>query len=119
MTVNGWLRIGLYALVVLLLTKPMGLYLYRVYEGRSRPLARILGPLERLLYRLSGVDPEVEQDWKGYAVSMLVFSAFGLLVTYGIERFQGVLPWNPNRLGAVAPGLAFNTAASFTTNTNW
>ena len=119
MTVNGWLQIGLYALVVLLLTKPMGLYLYRVYEGRSRPLARVLGPLERLLYRLSGIDPEKEQDWKGYAVSMLVFSASGLLVTYLIERLQGVLPLNPNRLGAVAPDLAFNTAASFTTNTNW
>jgi len=119
MTVNGWLQIGLYALVILLLTKPMGLYLYRVYEGRSRPLARVLGPLERLLYRLSGVDPEKEQDWKGYAISMLAFSAFGLLVTYLIERLQGVLPLNPNQLGAVAPDLAFNTAASFTTNTNW
>ncbi|HSB21245.1 MAG TPA: potassium-transporting ATPase subunit KdpA [Anaeromyxobacteraceae bacterium] len=119
MTVNGWLQIGLYALVILLLTKPTGLYLYRVYEGRSRPLARVLGPLERLLYRLSGVDPEKEQDWKGYAVSMLAFSACGLLVTYLIERLQGVLPLNPNRLGAVAPDLAFNTAASFATNTNW
>src|SRR5574342_968810 len=103
MTVNGWLRIGLYALVVLLLTKPMGLYLYRVYEGRSRPLARVLGPLERLLYRLSGVDPEKEQDWKGYAISMLVFSALGLVVTYLIERLQGLLPLNPNQLGAVPP----------------
>src|SRR5512147_401531 len=112
MTVNGWVQIGLYALAILLLTKPMGLYLYRVYEGRSRPLARILGPLERVLYRLSGVDPEKEQDWKGYAISMLVFSAVGLIVTYGIERLQGVLPANPNKLGAVAPDLAFNTAAS-------
>ncbi len=119
MTVNGWLQIGLYALVVLLLTKPVGLYLYRVYEGRSRPLARVLGPLERLLYRLSGVDREKEQDWKGYTISMLVFSALGLLVTYGIERLQGLLPLNPNQLGAVPPDLAFNTAASFTTNTNW
>jgi K+-transporting ATPase ATPase A chain len=119
MTVNGWLQIGLYALVVFLLTKPMGLYLYRVFEGRSRPLPRILGPVERLLYRLSGVDPEKEQDWKGYATSMLVFSVLGLLVTYGIERLQGVLPLNPNKLGAVAPDLAFSTAASFTTNTNW
>jgi K+-transporting ATPase ATPase A chain len=119
MTVNGWLQIGLYALVVLLLTKPVGLYLYRVYEGRSRPLARVLGPLERLLYRLSGVDPEKEQDWKGYAISMLAFSALGLLVTYLIERLQGVLPLNPNALAAVPPDLAFNTAASFTTNTNW
>jgi K+-transporting ATPase ATPase A chain len=119
MTVNGWLQIGLYALVILLSTKPVGLYLYRVYEGRSRPLPRILGPFERLLYRLSGVDPEREQDWKAYAISMLVFSAVGLVVTYGIERLQGFLPANPNKLGAVAPDLAFNTAASFTTNTNW
>jgi K+-transporting ATPase ATPase A chain len=119
MTLHGWLQIGLFALAVLLLTKPVGLYLYRVYEGRSRPLPRILGPLERLLYRLTGVDPAAEQDWKGYATSMLLFSAFGMLVTYGLERLQGVLPGNPNALGAVPADLAFNTAASFTTNTNW
>ena len=119
MTTNGWLQIGLYSLAVLALTKPVGLWLFRVYEGERAPLSRLLGPLERVLYRLSGVDPRKEQDWKGYTVAMLLFSAFGLLGTYLIERLQGVLPANPNHLAAVAPDLAFNTAASFTTNTNW
>jgi K+-transporting ATPase ATPase A chain len=119
MTTNGWLQIGLYSLVVLVLTKPVGLWLYRVYETPRPPLWRLLGPLERLLYRLCGVDPKQEQDWKGYAAALLIFSAFGMLATYLILRLQGVLPGNPNHLAAVAPDLAFNTAASFTTNTNW
>src|SRR6266542_3622451 len=119
MTFNGWLQIGLYALVVLAITKPLGLYMYRVFEGERQPLPRVFGALERLLYRLCGVDPRKEQGWKGYAASMLVFSALGVLVTYAIERLQHVLPLNPQKLGAVAPELAFNTAVSFTTNTNW
>ncbi len=119
MTANGWLQIGLFALVIFALTKPLGLYVFRVFEGERRPLPRVFGPVERALYRLSGVDPTKEQDWKGYTISMLVFSALGLLVTYGIERLQHVLPLNPQHLGAVAPDLAFNTAVSFTTNTNW
>jgi K+-transporting ATPase ATPase A chain len=119
MNLHGWLQIALFSLLVLLLTKPVGIYLYRVYEGGRRPLPRVLGPVERLLLRLCGADPEKEQDWKGYTVSMLLFSAFGLLVTYLIQRLQGVLPLNPNGLAAVPPELAFNTAASFTTNTNW
>jgi K+-transporting ATPase ATPase A chain len=118
-TVNGWLQIGLFALLVLLLTKPVGLWLYRVFESRARPLPRILGPVERLLLRLCGVHPDREQDWKGYAISVLVFSAMGVLVTYAILRLQAVLPGNPNGLGAVGPELAWNTAVSFTTNTNW
>jgi K+-transporting ATPase ATPase A chain len=93
--------------------------MYRVFEGERQPLPRLLGPLERLLYRLSGVDPKKEHGWKGYAAAMLLFSLFGLLVTYGIERLQHVLPFNPQKLGAVPADLAFNTAASFTTNTNW
>src|SRR5512135_2453462 len=105
MTTNGWLQIGLYSLAVLALTKPVGLWLFRVYEGERAPLSRLLGPLERVLYRLSGVDPRKEQDWKGYTVAMLLFSAFGLLGTYLIERLQGVLPANPNHLAAVAPDL--------------
>jgi len=119
MTFNGWLQIGLYALVIVAITKPLGLYMFRVFEGERQPLPRVLGPLERLLYRLCGVDPKKEQGWKGYAASMLVFSALGVLVTYAIERLQHVLPLNPQKLGAVAPALAFNTAVSFTTNTNW
>jgi K+-transporting ATPase ATPase A chain len=119
MTSNGWLQIGLFALVILAITKPLGTYMYRVFEGERQPLPRLLGPLERLLYRLSGVDPKKEHGWKGYAAAMLLFSLFGLLVTYGIERLQHVLPFNPQKLGAVPADLAFNTAASFTTNTNW
>ncbi len=119
MTVNGWLQIGLFSLLVLLLTKPVGLWLYRVFESRARPLPRLLGPVERLVFRACGVDPDREQDWKAYAVSLLVFSAMGLLVTYAILRLQAVLPLNPNGLGEVAPALAWNTAVSFTTNTNW
>src|SRR5512136_105497 len=119
MTQNGWLQIGLFALAILLLTKPVGIWLYRVFEGRWQPLPRLLGPGERFLIRLCGVDAAREQDWRAYAVSVLLFSALGLLVTYLLQRLQGVLPLNPNHLAAVGPELAFNTAASFATNTNW
>jgi K+-transporting ATPase ATPase A chain len=119
MTANGWIQIALFFLVVLALTKPLGAYMHRVFEGERQPLPRVLGPLERLLYRLSGVDPKREQGWKGYAAAILVFSALGVLVTYAIQRLQHVLPLNPQGLGPVAPDLAFNTAVSFTTNTNW
>ena len=119
MTFNGWFQIALYALVILAITKPFGLYLHRVYEGDRQPLPRVLGPLERWSYRLCGVDARKEQGWKAYAASMLLFSLFGLVVTYALQRLQHLLPLNPQKLGAVAPDLAFNTAASFTTNTNW
>jgi K+-transporting ATPase ATPase A chain len=119
MTANGWLQIGLYALVILALTKPVGLYMFRVYEGDRQPLPRVFGTVERFLYRLSGVNPKKEQTWWQYAAAMLLFSMVTMAVTYGIERLQHVLPWNPNQLGPVEPALAFNTAASFTTNTNW
>src|SRR5512141_2922960 len=119
MTVNGWLQIGLYALVILAITRPLGLYMFRVFEGDRQPFPRILGPVERLLYRLSGVNPERDQTWWQYAAAMLLFSLFTMVVTYGIERLQHVLPWNPQHIGPVEPMLAFNTAASFTTNTNW
>ncbi len=119
MTLNGWIQIGLFALVVLALTKPFGGYLFRVFEGERQPLPRVLGSLERFLYRLCGVDPSAEQDWKGYTAAMLLFSLIGVLVTYGIERLQHLLPLNPQKFGAVPADLAFNTAASFTTNTNW
>ena len=119
MTTSGWLQIALFSFLVLLLTKPVGLWLYRVFESRARPLPRLLGPVERLTFRLCGIDPDREQDWKEYAVSMLVFSALGVLVTYAVLRLQAILPLNPNGLGPVAPALAWNTAVSFTTNTNW
>ncbi|HSD18695.1 MAG TPA: potassium-transporting ATPase subunit KdpA [Anaeromyxobacter sp.] len=119
MTASGWLQIALYALVILALTKPLGLYLHRVFEEERQPLPRFFGPVERLLYRLCGVNPAKEQDWKAYAASLLVFSLFGVVVTYAIQRLQHLLPLNPQKLGPVPPELAFNTAASFTTNTNW
>ena len=119
MTLNGWVQIGLFALVIFAITKPLGLYMYRVFEGERQPLPRLFGPVERFLYRLCGVDPKCEQDWKGYAAAMLFFSLFGVLVTYGIERVQHVLPFNPQKLGPVPADLAWNTAVSFTTNTNW
>jgi K+-transporting ATPase ATPase A chain len=118
-TTNGLLQIGFFSLLILLLTKPVGLWLYRVFESRARPLPRLLGPVERLAFRACGVDPDREQDWKEYAISVLVFSAMGVLVTYAILRQQAFLPFNPNGLGAVPPALAWNTAVSFATNTNW
>src|SRR5439155_23314604 len=93
--------------------------MFRVFEGNRQPLPAVLGRLERFLYRLCGVDPAREQPWTLYAFSVLAFSLFGLLVTYAIERLQQWLPFNPQKFGPVEPALAFNTAASFTTNTNW
>jgi K+-transporting ATPase ATPase A chain len=119
MTAIGWAQIGLFFLVVLALTKPLGSYMFRVFEGPGRPLPAVFGRVERFLYRLCGVDPAKEQAWPAYAFSLLAFSFFGLLVTYGIERLQHLLPLNPQKLGAIEPALAFNTAASFATNTNW
>jgi len=113
------LTIAAYLLVLMGLAWPLGLYMAAVLEGKPTILGRALGPLERLLYRLCGVDPEAEMDWKSYALAMFLFSMAGFLVLYGLERLQGVLPLNPDGLGAVAPDLAFNTAMSFVTNTNW
>ena len=119
MTVNGWIQILLFAAIIFAITKPLGSYMYRVFEGDRQPLPRLFGAIERLLYKLCGVDPQQQQDWKQYTVAMLVFSAITLLVTYGIERLQHILPLNPQNFGPVPADLAFNTAASFTTNTNW
>ncbi len=119
MTINGWLQILLYSLIILAVTKPLGVYMYRVFESPVRPLPRVFGPLERWSFRLCGVDAENEQTWTGYALALLLFSLVGLLVTYLILRLQHLLPLNPQAFGAVAPDLAFNTAVSFTTNTNW
>jgi K+-transporting ATPase ATPase A chain len=119
MTANGWIQILLFALVIFVITKPMGNYMFRVFEGDRQPLPRFFGPIERFLCRLCGVDAREQQTWKEYTIGMLVFSAITLVVTYGIERLQHVLPLNPQNLGPVPADLAFNTAASFTTNTNW
>ncbi|HEY3150435.1 MAG TPA: potassium-transporting ATPase subunit KdpA [Candidatus Binatia bacterium] len=119
MTVNGWIQILLYMSIIFAITKPLGSYMYRVFEGDRQPLPRLFGAIERLLYKLCGVDPKQQQDWKQYTLAMLVFSAITLLMTYGIERLQHILPLNPQNFGPVPADLAFNTAASFTTNTNW
>ena len=119
MTLNGWLQILVFFALVLAVTKPLGVYLFRVLEGERKPLPRILGPVERLLFRLSGVDAKREQTWGQYAFAMLAFSALSLIVSYVILRLQQHLPLNPQKLGPVEPALAFNTATSFATNTNW
>ena len=118
MTPVGWIQVLVFAAVVLAVTRPLGAYLFRVYEG-PQPLPRLLGPVERGLYRLSGVDARREQTWVEYAFSLLAFSALSLLVTYALLRLQHRLPLNPQKFPAVPADLAFNTAVSFTTNTNW
>jgi K+-transporting ATPase ATPase A chain len=119
MTLIGWAQILLYALVIFALTKPLGIYMFRVLEGDRQPLPRFFGPIERFIYRLSGVDVREQQTWKEYAAALLAFSVFGVLVLYGLQRLQHVLPLNPQGLGPVSPDLSFSTATSFTTNTNW
>ena len=115
-----WFQLALYIGALALITKPMGLYLVRVLDANGRTwLDPIIKPFERLTYRLAGVRSEREQDWKEYTFAMLLFSLVGCLFTYGILRLQHVLPLNPQGFGAVSPDLAFNTATSFTTNTNW
>ena len=119
MTFAGWALILLFTLILVALTRPMGLYLFALYEGRRPPALRLLGPLETGFYRLSGIDPGAEQGWRRYAVHMLLFNLGLLLLTYLILRTQAWLPLNPRGLSNLAPDLAFNTAVSFTTNTNW
>src|SRR5262245_19494971 len=115
MTINGWMQILLYSVLVLAVAKPVGLYLVRVYDGT----AKWLSPAERFIYRICAVDPNEDQHWTRYAGAMLLFSAASMLLTYVALRLQHVLPLNPQHLPAVADRQAFETAASFTTNTNW
>jgi K+-transporting ATPase ATPase A chain len=119
MTNNGWFQIIFFLLVVLALTKPLGAFMTRVFNREKTFLDPLLRPIEKLLYRLTGVDETTEMGWKEYAGAMLMFSGVTLAFTYLVERIQNHLPLNPQHLPAVAPDLAFNTAASFTTNTNW
>jgi K+-transporting ATPase ATPase A chain len=120
MTLNGWLQIVVFLGLTFAVTKPLGLFMARVFARERTFLDPVLRPVERLLYRLTGVDEEHEMRWTEYATAMLVFSAVSMLLLYLLERVQGMLPFNPQHLGAVGPEhLAFNTAASFTTNTNW
>ena len=119
MTANGVLQLVFYLVVLLVLAKPLGAYMARVYEGRRVALDPALGWLERLIYRVSGLSPKAEMGWKTYALTMLIFNLAGVLAVYALQRLQGVLPLNPAGLGAVSPDSSFNTAVSFATNTNW
>jgi K+-transporting ATPase ATPase A chain len=119
MNLYSWLQITLYLVFLLALAKPLGSYMARVYEGKRIFLDRVLGSMERLMYRLSGVDPEEDMNWKTYALAVMIFNVLGVMVLYLLQRLQGVLLLNPERLGAIAPDSAWNTAISFATNTNW
>ncbi len=119
MTLNGWFQLLLYFVVLLVLAKPLGAFMARVYDGQPTRLDRLISPIERLIYRLSGVNPQIEMNWKTYALAMLLFNLFGLIVVYLLQRVQGALPLNPQGLSAVSPDSSFNTAVSFATNTNW
>ena len=119
MTLNGWLQILVFFGIVLVITKPLGVYMARVFEKERTFADPVLNPVERLLYRITGVDESHEMRWTEYSIAALLFSAVTMLLTYGLQRIQYYLPWNPQHLAAVAPDQAFNTAASFTTNTNW
>jgi K+-transporting ATPase ATPase A chain len=120
MTMNGWLQIAFFLLLVLAVTKPLGIFMARVFNRDKTFLDPVLRPVEKLIYRTTGVDENHEMAWTEYAVAMLLFSVVSLLVLYAMQRVQGFLPFNPQKLGAVnPPNLAWNTAVSFTTNTNW
>ena len=120
MTTNGWLQILFFLALVFLVTKPMGVFMARVFNREKTFMDPVLRPVERLLYRVTGVDEDHEMRWTEYAISMLLFSLVSMIVLYLMQRLQSYLPFNPQRFGAVSPAhVAFNTAASFTTNTNW
>lgn len=119
MTINGWLQIAVFLALVLAVTKPMGVFMTRVFNRERTFMDPLLRPVERLIYRMTGVDENHEMHWTEYAFAMLLFSAVSMLLLYLIERGQGFLPFNPQKFAAVPQALAFNTAASFTTNTNW
>ena len=119
MSANGWFQFLFFSVVLLLTVRPVGMYLVRVLEGQRTWLDPILRPIERLIYRICGVNADHEMNWRQYALAMLGFSAVTMVLTYIIQRAQAVLPWNPQHLPGVGADLAWNTAASFTTNTNW
>ncbi|OJU52387.1 MAG: potassium-transporting ATPase subunit KdpA [Mesorhizobium sp. 61-13] len=119
MTTNGWLQILVFCAIIIALVKPLGWYMTRVMAGERTFMSPILHPLERLLYAGAGVDERQEQHWLTYTTAMLVFNAAGFLLLFGLQRLQGLLPFNPMQMGAVSPDSTFNTAVSFVTNTNW
>ena len=119
MTANGFLQIAVYCLIILALTRPLGGYMTRVFAGERNWLSALFLPIEKLFYRLAGVDAKREQDWKAYGIAMLMFSLAGFVSLYILQRVQSLLPFNPQGMSDVAPDLAFNTSVSFVTNTNW
>ncbi|MGR6329184.1 potassium-transporting ATPase subunit KdpA [Sphingomonas sp. XXL09] len=119
MTLQGWALILGFVAILLALTKPVGAWLFALYEGRRTPLHAVLSPVERGFYALAGIDPNAEQGWRRYALHMLLFNVALMVLTYAVLRLQGMLPGNPQGLAGLSPHLAFNTAISFTTNTNW
>jgi K+-transporting ATPase ATPase A chain len=119
MTLNGWLQIAIYSLSIILLTKPLGAFMARVFEGERTFLSPVLGPVERGIYRVCGVNEKSEQGWVGYTVALLMFSLVGFLILYALQRLQAYFPFNPADMSAVSPDSSFNTSVSFTTNTNW
>jgi K+-transporting ATPase ATPase A chain len=121
MTSNGWLQIFVFLALVLLITKPLGAFIARVFGREKTLLDPVMRPIERIFYKLTGVDESHEMEWKEYALALILFSGVSMILLYVLQRVQtwALLPWNPQKLPNVAPALAFNTAASFTTNTNW
>jgi len=119
MTSLEYAQIGLYIALLVAATPVLGGYMHRVFDGRRTLLSPVLGPVERAIYRLSGIQPDVEQRWQQFAIALLVFNVLGFIILLGILLLQGVLPLNPERAGGVNPLLAFNIATSFMTNTNW
>jgi potassium-transporting ATPase potassium-binding subunit len=119
MTLNGWIQIGIYFVALVLLVKPLGRYMAKVYQGDHTFLSPVIEPVERFVYRLAGINSSDEMDWKIYSVAMLLFSLVGIIFLYLLQRLQGFLPLNPMGMTAVSPDLSLNTATSFVTNTNW
>jgi K+-transporting ATPase ATPase A chain len=119
MTTNGVFQITLYLVVLVLLAKPLGEFMARIFQGERTFLHFIFGPVEKFIYRVSGINPDEEMDWKQNAIAMLVFNVIGIIIVYGFQRLQQFLPFNPEHFGAVTPDSSFNTAVSFATNTNW
>jgi potassium-transporting ATPase potassium-binding subunit len=119
MNLFSWFQLIFYLVILLALAKPLGAYMAKVYQGEQTFLDRVLGPIERLIYRLSGVKADEDMNWKTYAAAVMLFNVLGLLLVYAIQRLQAFLPLNPQGLGAITPDSAWNTATSFATNTNW
>src|SRR5215471_10272435 len=119
MTANGWIQFLIFFGLLLALMRPLGIYIARVLEGERTFLSPVLAPIERAVYKVCGIEPSEEMTWREYSVALLLFSLVSMVLTYVIERAQHFLPWNPQHLAGIAPDTAWNTAASFTTNTNW